>query len=147
MRHRSRASPTRASLKVTEHPQLKGHEAAGWCGSVDWALAGEPSLVPFPVREHAWVVGQVPSRGRVRGNLVSHAHSLPPFHFLSLSKKKNVPEPSQQQKVSQSPLPTLSQHRGPARQVRCLSHRAGSIKVLICDIGNGHITWNWTFLI
>ena len=34
-------------------------------------------LVRFPVRAQAWVVGQVPSRGRVRGN-----HTL---MFLSLS--------------------------------------------------------------
>ena len=35
------------------------------------------SLVGFPVRAHAWVVGHIPSRGRVRGN-----HTL---IFLSLS--------------------------------------------------------------
>ena len=34
-------------------------------------------LVQFPVRAHAWVVGQVPGKGRVRGN-----HTLV---FLSLS--------------------------------------------------------------
>ena len=37
--------------------------------------------VQFPVRAHAWVAGQVPSRGRVRGNhtlvFVSLSPSLP----------------------------------------------------------------------
>ena len=40
-------------------------------------LQTERSLVPFPVRPHAWVAGQVPRRGCVRGN-----HTL---MFLSIS--------------------------------------------------------------
>ena len=46
------------------------------------------SQVQFPVRAHAWVVGQVPSRGHVRGNytLMFLSLSLPPFPSL---KKKN----------------------------------------------------------
>ena len=52
----------------------------GWCGSVDWVLANpalKGSLVGFPVWAHAWVEGQIPSRGHSRGN-----HTLV---FLSLS--------------------------------------------------------------
>ena len=54
----------------------------GWCSSVDWVPACEPKgrLVP-PVRAHAWVVGQVPSRRHVRGNralmFLSFSFSLP----------------------------------------------------------------------
>ena len=49
----------------------------GWCSSMDWVRACEPKGFPFPVRAHAWVVGQVPSRGCARGN-----HT---YMFLSLS--------------------------------------------------------------
>ena len=51
----------------------------GWCGSVHWAPACEPKGVRFNSQPwaHAWVVGQVPSQRRVRGN-----HTL---MFLSLS--------------------------------------------------------------
>ena len=41
------------------------------------SLRTKRSLVRFPVRAHAWVEGQVPTRGHVRGN-----HTL---MFLSLS--------------------------------------------------------------
>ena len=44
----------------------------------------ENQRVRFPVRAHAWVAGQVPSRGHVRG---SHT-----FIFLSLSF--SLPSPS-----------------------------------------------------
>ena len=40
-------------------------------GVVQWIECGlwtKGSLVRFPVRAHAWVAGQVPSRGRMRGN-------------------------------------------------------------------------------
>ena len=59
---------------------LKTSNSFGWCGSVDWAPAWEPkegSLVQFSVRADARVVGQVLSRGPVRGN-----HTLM-FLFLS----------------------------------------------------------------
>ena len=36
------------------------------------------SLVQFPVRAHAWVAGQVPSRGRTKGNHTLMFLSLPP---------------------------------------------------------------------
>ena len=49
-------------------------------GGAPWwntGLRTKGSLVQFPVRAHAWVAGQVPSRGCWRGN-----HTL---MFLSLS--------------------------------------------------------------
>ena len=48
-----------------------------WLSDLSIGLWMKGFLTPFPVRAHAWVVGQVPSRGRVRGN-----HTL---MFLSLS--------------------------------------------------------------
>ena len=45
-----------------------------WLGT---RLQTRRSLVQFPVRAHAWVAGQVPSGGRMRGN-----HTV---MFLSLS--------------------------------------------------------------
>ena len=52
--------------------------------------ANQVSPVQFPVRAHAWVVGQVASRGRVKGNQsidlshidVSLPLFLPPFPSL-----------------------------------------------------------------
>ena len=51
----------------------------GWCGSVDWVLAYEPTGCQFDSRctTHTWVAGHVPSGGHARGN-----HTL---MFLSLS--------------------------------------------------------------
>ena len=61
--------------------------SSGWCDSVDWALPlTKVSLVWFPVRTHARVAGQVPSRGHVRGN-----HILM-FLFLSISLPSPVPK-------------------------------------------------------
>ena len=48
-----------------------------WLSVLSAELRPKGSLVRFPVRAHAWVAGQVPSRGRARGN-----HTL---MFLSLS--------------------------------------------------------------
>ena len=54
----------------------------GWCSSViERRPVNQRVAVRFPVREHAWVAGQVPSRGSVRGN-----HTL---MFLSLFLKIN----------------------------------------------------------
>ena len=50
-----------------------------WLSGLSTGLRTKGLLVRFPVRAHAWVVGQVPSRGPVRGN-----HTL---LFLSLSLK------------------------------------------------------------
>ena len=48
-----------------------------WLSESNASLWTKGSLVRFPVREHAWVMGQVPGREHVRGN-----HTL---MFLSLS--------------------------------------------------------------
>ena len=58
-------------LKKIIQPQLV------WLSRLSISLLTKGSLVQFLVRVHAWVVGQVPSRGLVRGN-----HTL---MFLSLS--------------------------------------------------------------
>ena len=50
---------------------------AGVAQWIECGLRTKGSLVQFPVRAHAWIVGQVPSRGCVRDN-----HTL---IFLSLS--------------------------------------------------------------
>ena len=91
-----------ACRKDADSGPFPGHRALGGLapcrlrnGSVPWLLwfnglsAGlrtKGSLVQFPVRAHAWVVGQVPSRGRMRGNhtLIFLSFSLP----SSLSKNK-----------------------------------------------------------
>ena len=44
---------------------------------IECRLQTKGSLVQFPVRAHAWVVGQVPSRGHVRGNHTLIFLSLP----------------------------------------------------------------------
>ena len=36
-----------------------------WLSGLSASLQIQRSLIPFPVRTHAWVAGQVPSRGRV----------------------------------------------------------------------------------
>ena len=48
-----------------------------WCGSVGWAVVQQSkrSLVGFYIGAHAWVAGQVPRSGCVRGN---------PLRFLFL---------------------------------------------------------------
>ena len=48
-----------------------------WLSGLSASLQTTGSPVPFPVRAHAWVVGQVPSRGCERGNCT--------LMFLSLS--------------------------------------------------------------
>ena len=74
-------------LKITIYPfqihrnlqHQNSKYSPGWYGSVDWALAWEPTgcWSDSQSRAHAWVVGQVTSRQRARGN-----HTL---MFLSLS--------------------------------------------------------------
>ena len=58
-------------LKVTMEPWLV------WLSGLSTGLRRKRSPVRFPVRTHAWVAGQVPSKGCARGN-----HAL---MFLSLS--------------------------------------------------------------
>ena len=64
----------------------------GWCGSVDCVSACELKGRGFESlsgRAHAWVVGQVPSRGHVRGNHLMFL-SLSPSLPLSLKIKQNL---------------------------------------------------------
>ena len=58
-----------------------------WLSGLSVGLRTIGSLVQFPVRAHAWVVGHVPSGGHTRGNHISMFLSLffPPS---PLSKKK-----------------------------------------------------------
>ena len=64
----------------------------GCYGSVDWVPACEPKgwLIGFTVRAQAWVAGQVPSRGRTRGNHTLMFLSLSPSLPLSLKISKNL---------------------------------------------------------
>ena len=51
-----------------------------WLSGLSSSLQTKGSPVQFPVRAHAWVAGQVPSRGCTRGNhtLMFLSFSLPP---------------------------------------------------------------------
>ena len=55
-----------------------------WLSGLSTGLQTKGLPVQFPVKAHAWVVGQVPSRGYVRGNhtvmFLSLSLFLPPFH-------------------------------------------------------------------
>ena len=65
---------------------LKNFFSPGWYGSVLSADLGTKGSLVSQVRAHAWVVGQVPSRGCLRSN-----HTLIflfPLPLPSLSKKK-----------------------------------------------------------
>ena len=55
-----------------------------WLSGLSAGLQTKGLLVQFPVRAHAWIAGQVPSRGRVRVNhtLMFLSLFLPPFLFL-----------------------------------------------------------------
>ena len=50
-----------------------------WLSGLSAGLQTKGSLIQFPVRAHAWVAGQVPSWGHVRGNhtLISLISSPP----------------------------------------------------------------------
>ena len=77
----------RTSDSKTKYIQVKNKDLShpGWCDSVDRAWRTKGSLVRFPVRAHAWVAGQVPSRGQVRGNhTLMFLSSLFLPHFPSL---------------------------------------------------------------
>ena len=56
--------------------------------SCEIARRPKGSLVRFPVRTHAWVAGQAPSRGLVRGNhtLMFLHLSFSPFLSLKINK-------------------------------------------------------------
>ena len=59
-----------------------------WLSGLSAGLRTQKSLVPFPVRAHAWVAGQVPSGGRMRGNHTLIFLSLSFSFPFSLSKNK-----------------------------------------------------------
>ena len=58
-----------------------------WLSGLSAGLQTKGSLVQFLVRAHAWVAGQVPSEGHVRGNHTLMFLSLSPSLSLSLKKK------------------------------------------------------------
>ena len=61
-----------------------------WLNGLSPGLRTKGLLFRFPVRAHAWVAGQVPSRGRVKGN-----HTLMfllPFPSLKIKLKKKLPK-------------------------------------------------------
>ena len=60
-----------------------------WLSGLSASLQTKGSQVRFPVRAHAWVVGQVPSSRHMRGNHTLMFFSLS-FSILSpFSKNKN----------------------------------------------------------
>ena len=65
-------------------PFSKKKKSPGW---IECRLWTKGSLVGFPVRAHAWVVGQVPNRGQ-RGNHTLVFPSLSPSLPLSLKINK-----------------------------------------------------------
>ena len=81
----------------------------GWCGSVDWVPACKPKghRLDFQSRAHAWIAGQVPSRGHAKVN-----HTL---MFLSLSFTLSPSVPLSKNKslcgcsCHWEPLPSLPQ--------------------------------------
>ena len=59
-----------------------------WLSGLGAALRIKASLVQYPGRAHAWVAGQVPRWGRVRGNFTLMLLSLSFFLPFPLSKNK-----------------------------------------------------------
>ena len=70
-------------LFIGIHHFLKILPWLGWLSGFSTGLGSNGSPVRFPFGAHAWVVGQVPSRGRVTGNhtLMFLSLSLPPPIF------------------------------------------------------------------
>ena len=69
--------PKLRSLICFPHVVIRRLPWLVWLSELSASLRTKGSLVRFPVREHAWVAGQVPSAGHTRGD-----HTL---MFLSLS--------------------------------------------------------------
>ena len=72
---------------LLSHPKLA--ISPEWCGSVDWATSGLRSCgsqasARFPVRAHAWVAGQVPSRACKRQPHINVSLSFFLPHFPSV---------------------------------------------------------------
>ena len=58
-----------------------------WLSGLSTSLGAKRSLVQFPLRAQAWVVGQIPSWGHVIGNrmmYLSHTDVSLPLSLLSL---------------------------------------------------------------
>ena len=70
-------------LKFIAYRKCKMLSWLVWLSELSASLQTKGSLVPFPVRAHTWVVGQVPSRGHVGGNHILMFLSLF-FSFPSL---------------------------------------------------------------
>ena len=80
-------SPVPKDKKIKSLEKLN-HALAGVAQWIERGLQTKGLPVLFPVRPHAWVIGQVPSSGCVRGNHTLIFLSLS-FSFLSpLSKNK-----------------------------------------------------------
>ena len=58
-----------------------------WLSGLSASLQTKGLLVPFPVRAHAWVAGQVPSGECTRERQPHTDVSLPLFFLFLLSKK------------------------------------------------------------
>ena len=72
----------KAQLKGSYQPWLV------WLSGLNARLLSKESQIRFPVRAHAWVADQVPSRGRMRGNQTLMFPSLSPSLPLSLKINK-----------------------------------------------------------
>ena len=64
-----------------------------WLSELSAGLLNQRVLVQFPVRAHAWVVGQVPSWGHMRGNHTLMFLSLFLPLLPSFLKKKKLKPP------------------------------------------------------
>ena len=76
------------SVQLKESIKVKERALAGVAQWIECGLQTKGSLVQFPVRAHAWVVGQVPSGGHVRGHHTMMFLSLTFYHPSPLSKDK-----------------------------------------------------------
>ena len=72
------------SLKFLNRPWLV------WLSGLSTSLRTKGLQVQFPVRAHAWVVGQVPCRGHVRGKHTLLFLSLFLLPFPSKNKFKEL---------------------------------------------------------
>ena len=79
---------------------------AGVAQWIERGLRTKGSLVQFPVGSHAWIAGQVPSGGHVRGNhtlmFLSLSFSLPSPLSKNLKKKSNHLENLEQTSMRRS---------------------------------------------
>ena len=69
----------RLSLELLKICLIQSLNRLVWLSELSAGLLTKGLLVRFPVRALAWVAGQVPSRGRARGN---HTLMFLPLFFL-----------------------------------------------------------------